>query len=48
MLTGDANIFRREKVSKDWKNWLLRKYVNANVVKQDCLRGVGGIRKKGL
>lgn len=45
-MTGDANIFRREKVSKDGKNWLVRKYVNANVVKQDCLQCAGVLGKK--
>lgn len=34
------------KVSKDWKNWLVRKYVNANVVKQDCLQSAGVLEKK--
>lgn len=47
-MTGNENIFSRGKASKNWKNWLVRKYVNASVLKQDCLQSSGVIEKRPL
>ena len=45
MLTGVVKIFCK-KLSKDWKNEFVRKYVNANLVKKNYLQAAGIIEKK--
>lgn len=44
MLTGVVKIFST-KLSEDWKNQFVRKYVNANLVK-NYLQAAGILEKK--